>query len=264
MNWWIVALTMTVQGDAPAASIPAPPPARRYVVDEAGVLDSVALRVVDSIAQARAAARMPIYVLTIRSLAGDDTSAAAFEAFSRRAFDAWRTGRPGADRAAMLVVSVDNQRARIEAGPAWGQEQRAELQTVMADAIEPAMTRNTLQIGVVLAAREITWALEPPVVSAQLQDLLIAVGVILAGGAVLGALRRRRARVTARPSAPTPRPMVAIDPNLRASQRMRAISDARKHSDKTASTITWLDTGEVPKFDGDAPPKGEGPAKDDE
>ena len=255
MIWRIVALTMTMQGEAPAAGIPAPPPPHRYVVDQAGVLDSAELHIVDSIARNRAAAKMPIFLLTIRSLDEADDSDISFEEFSRRTFRAWRAGRPGADRAAMLVVSVDDRMARIEAAPGWGREHDAALRTVMADAIEPAMSRSTLHIGIVLALREMTWALEPPAVSTRLRDALIGLGVVLAGGAAFGALRRRRATAAPRQAAPTPRPMAAIDPDLRVSQRMRAIGEARKHSEKAASTIAWLDTGEMPKFDPERPPE---------
>lgn len=255
MIWRIVALTMTLQAEAPAAGIPAAPPQNRYVVDQAGVLDSGELHLVDSIARSRAAIRMPIYVLTIRALDDADDSDIGFEEFSRRTFHAWRAGRPGADRAAMIVISVDDRLARIEIAPGWGPQYDAALRTVVADAIEPAMSRSTLHTGIVLAAHEITWALEPPAASTRLRDALIAVGVIFAGGATLTVLRRRRGTAARRQAAPTPRPTAAIDPTLRVSQRMQAIGEARKHSEKTASTITWLDTGEMPKFDPERPPE---------
>lgn len=254
-TWWIVALTMAVQGTEPTG-IPAAPPARHWIVDEAAVLDSAEERLVDSLATARAAHAMPIYVLTIRSVAAHDTTDISFEAFSRRTFDAWRATRPGADRAAMLIVSIEDRRARIEPGPGWGREHDAALQQIMTDAIEPAMSRGSLDRGIVQAAREMTWALKAPVVSTWMQDVLMAAGVVLGGALVLGFLRRRRAARPA-PAAPaaTPRPMAAVDPNLRVSQRLQAISDARKQSEKAASTIAWLETGELAKYEGERPPE---------
>jgi hypothetical protein len=79
--------------------------------------------------------------------------------------------------------------------------------------------------------------------------------VLAAGAGVLGFLRwRRAARPLTAPPRELPRPMAAVDPNLRVSQRLVALDEARKKSEQAASSITWLDTGEMPKFDGDAPP----------
>jgi uncharacterized membrane protein YgcG len=258
---WGVAALMTLQ-TVGANGVPVLPPGRSYVVDEAGVLDSVGMHTVDSIAKARAGHGMPVYVLTIRSVAAHDSTDATFEAYSRRVFDAWRTGRPGADRAALLIVSVEDRRARIETGPGWGREHDGAVQHIMDDAIEPSFVRGSLGQGIVAATYEITWALKPRDAADWTQDALMAASVVLAGLLALTLIRRYRASRPAA-AAPAPRPAAAIDPKLRASQRMQAITEARKHSEKAASSIAWLDTGEMPKLE-DGVPDGDTPTDDDE
>ncbi|NUO65156.1 MAG: TPM domain-containing protein [Gemmatimonadaceae bacterium] len=255
LAWCMVALMALQGGQTPETSgMPAPPPRGRFVVDDAQLLDSASRQTVDSITRARQATGLPVYVLTIRSVAAYDSSDVSFEQFSRRVFTAWTAGRPGAEGAAMLIVSDEDKRARIEVGPHWNAVAGPAVQQIMTDAIEPAMAHESLDQGIVLATYEITWALQPPEVSPWLRDALIAGGVILAGILVLGLLRRRRAAAPV-PAAPVeqPRPMAEVNQELRVSQRMEALGQARKKSEKAASSITWLDTGEMPKYDGPAP-----------
>ena len=255
---WIAAL-MALQGTTMPpvpASIPPAPPKNQWVVDEAALLDSAGRQVVDSITRARARSGMPLFVLTIRSVAAHDSTDMTFDAFSKETFNAWRRGLPGSDHAALLLVSAEDRRARIETGPAWGHDHDAMLQRIMEDAIEPSFSRNSLDQGIPTATHEITWVLQAPPVSPWMREGLVGVGVIGAGALALALLRRRRATQPAAPPpavAEQPRPMAAIDPKLRVSQRLQAIDEARKQSEKAASTIAWLDTGELPKFEGELP-----------
>ena len=264
---WITALlalqgTTTPTAPTLPASIPAPPPKNQWVVDEAGLLDSAGRQVVDSITRTRAGSGMPVFVLTIRSVAAHDSTDMTFEEFSKETFSAWRKGVPGSDHAALLLVSAEDRRARIETGPAWGHDHDAMLQRVIEDAIEPSFSRNSLDQGIPTATHEITWVLQAPPVSPWMREGIIGAGVIGAGALTIGFLRRRR---TTQPVAPPaaaeqPRPMAAIDPKLRVSQRLQAIDEARKHSEKAASTIAWLDTGELPKYEGELPPDSAAPS----
>ena len=259
---WIAALlalqgtTATSVGPAPA-SIPAPPPKNQWVVDEAGLLDSAGRQVVDSITRSRAQAGMPVFVLTIRSVAAHDSTDLPFEQFSKQTFAAWRKGVAGSDHAALLLVSADDRLARIETGPAWGRDHDAMLQRIIEDAIQPSFSRNSLDQGIPTATHEITWVLQAPPVSPWMRDGMMGAGVVAAGALTLGFLRRRRAAqpVTPAPPSEQPRPMAAIDPKLRVSQRLQALDEARKQSEKAASTIAWLDTGEMPKYEGERPPE---------
>ncbi|HEX2780031.1 MAG TPA: TPM domain-containing protein, partial [Gemmatimonadaceae bacterium] len=171
MQIWIAAALMALQAAEPAG-VPAPPPARHYVVDEAGLLEGASVRLIDSIGVWRDRAGMPLYVLTMKSVAAHDSSDVTFEAYSRRVFDAWRKVRPHADRAAMLIVSEEDKQARIETGEGWGREHDPAIQLIMEDAIEPAMARGSLAQGIVAASYELTWALKPPVVANWERDAL--------------------------------------------------------------------------------------------
>ena len=165
LAWCMVALLALQSSQTPdAPGIPAPPPHGRFVVDEAQLLDSASRQTVDSITRARQATGLPVYVLTIRSVASYDSSDVSFEQFSRRVFTAWTAGRPGADGAAMLIVSDEDKRARIEVGPRWHAVAGPAVQQIMSDAIEPAMAHGSMDGGIVLATYEITWALDrrPP------------------------------------------------------------------------------------------------------
>lgn len=264
---WCVAALLALQGaqSSDASGIPAPPPRGRFVVDDAQLLDSASRQTVDSITRARQATGLPLYVLTVHSVASYDSSDVSFEQFSQRVFKAWTAGRPGADGAAMLIVSDEDKRARIEVGSRWNAVAGPAIQQIMTDAIEPAMAHGSMDQGIVLATYEITWALKPPEVSPWLRDALMAGGVILGGILVLGLIRRRRAAVPA-PVAPVeePRAMSEVNPELRVSQRLEAIGEAREKSKKAASSITWLDTGEMPKYEGPPGSDPAGKSEDDE
>lgn len=249
---WCVAAMIATQGAPPTETIglPAPPPRGQYIVDEASLLDSASRATIDSIGRARAAIGLPVYVLTIHSVASHDSSGTTFDELSRRTFKAWSASRAGGESAAMIVVSAEDKLARIEGGPRWAQGHDSSLKQIMSDALEPALASGSLDQGLVLATYETTWALKPPEVSLWLRDALTAGAVILGGVLLLGFLRRRRAVPAAEP-APVEEPRAAseIEPALRASQRMQAISEARQHSRKAAASIRWLevDDGESGK-----------------
>ena len=107
---WCVAAMIATQGVAPAETVglPAPPPRGQYVVDEASLLDSASRATVDSITRVRAAIGLPVYVLTIHSVASHDSSGMTFDELSRRTFKAWSASGPGAEGAAMIVVSEED------------------------------------------------------------------------------------------------------------------------------------------------------------
>jgi uncharacterized protein len=82
------------------------------VNDYAGLLSSGTVRQLDaSLAQLESTDSTQIVVLTIPSLEGD-----SLEDFSMRVVEQWRIGQKGKDNGALLLVSKDDRKIRIEVG----------------------------------------------------------------------------------------------------------------------------------------------------
>jgi len=82
------------QGDS-KISFPARPPAGSYVVDEAELLDDVQEREINAIAaEQMRLRRVPMLVVTIRSLDDHDAAGYTIEQYARALFDAWGIGSP--------------------------------------------------------------------------------------------------------------------------------------------------------------------------
>ena len=88
------------------------PELKGRVNDYAGILSLATVRDVDALlAQFERSESTQIVVLTIPSLEGDD-----LEQFSIKVAEAWRIGQKGSDNGAILLISRDDKKVRIEVG----------------------------------------------------------------------------------------------------------------------------------------------------
>ena len=102
-------LVVSVRGE-----LSVPPPTGR-VVDRAGILwDVEEKRLAGSIQELERATGGQMAVLTIRSLEGD-----SLEGFSLRVARSWKIGHQGKDNGALLLVSKEDRKIRLEIGYGW-------------------------------------------------------------------------------------------------------------------------------------------------
>jgi uncharacterized protein len=177
------------------------------VVDEAGLLGAGDRRALEGLCRAAwelpADRRVQLQYLLVRSLEGD-----AIEDLAARAFEAWKLGERGRDRAVLVVVARDDRRVRIETGyGAEGALTDAQAGRIIRNVVAPAFREGRPGAGLREAGVQILAALGAlpegiqarraarPAPEAGFIALgvlaLVALAVVLRIGAGFG-LRRRR------------------------------------------------------------------------
>ena len=100
-----------------AIRFPTPPPPGTFVVDEAGLLKPAQVAEVTNTASAlMASERLPLYVVTVSSLASCEASGETIESFATKLFDTWGIGSQQRNGGLLLLVSVGDRKARHRAG----------------------------------------------------------------------------------------------------------------------------------------------------
>ena len=111
LAWWWALVTALWLFAAPAAAREVPA-LRGRVTDEAGVLAPDELRELDRrLAAYEQSTGRQLAVLVVRSLEGDP-----LEDFSIRVVEAWQLGRKGKDDGILVLLAMDERKARIEVG----------------------------------------------------------------------------------------------------------------------------------------------------
>jgi uncharacterized protein len=109
--WWAVWVALVWLLAVPAAAREVPQ-LRARVTDEAGVLAADEVRELDRrLAAYEQATGRQIAVLVVRSLEGDP-----LEDFSIRVVEAWKLGRQGRDDGILVLLAMEERKARIEVG----------------------------------------------------------------------------------------------------------------------------------------------------
>ncbi|BCS97206.1 methanol dehydrogenase [Desulfoluna limicola] len=132
-----------------AAIFPDKPPSEHYYVDEAGLIDVKTGGRIDGVASALLAEEnIPIYVVTIPSLAAYDAATLSIEQYAAELFDHWGIGWQDHNYGMLLLVSKDDKKARIELGADWGKQNDYLAQQVMGGLIVPAFKRGDFATGI--------------------------------------------------------------------------------------------------------------------
>ena len=126
----LLCLVLLLPVAAAAVQVPARPPAR--VTDLAGILSIDQRQAIDDrLAAFERETTSQVAVLTIPSLEGEP-----IESFSHRIATTWKLGRAGIDNGVLLLIAVQDRRARIEVG--YG------LEPVLPDGLAGAIIRESL------------------------------------------------------------------------------------------------------------------------
>src|SRR5947207_56661 len=97
-----------------AATYPAKPPSTSWCVDSAGLLDSAATQRINQIVfKLWEDQRVPIYVVTIPSLAAEQAEGLRIERYAFDLFNNWGIGSQNRNFGMLLLVSKDDRKARI-------------------------------------------------------------------------------------------------------------------------------------------------------
>lgn len=148
MGLWVVLLSAA----AGAAGIPPPPTGDDSLLDQAGLIGSseeTHLRALQQTALAQY--NSPLVVVTISR--ASDFGESSVEALATRWFNAWHIGtlglQGGANQGMLLLVSVEDRRARIELGSDWGRDWDAHARQIMDEKIVPRFKSGNFSRGIV-------------------------------------------------------------------------------------------------------------------
>jgi len=146
----LAALAAPAVGAVGAASFPMPPPGQ-FVSDTAGLISKDDVTEIRRIAAALLAEnRLPLTVVTIRSLA----QGAAGQTIERYATELLQSQDEHTRAYGMLlIVAAENRAARIHLGSAWGNAHDQRARRVMDRLILPAFAKGEFSAGIVNGVR---------------------------------------------------------------------------------------------------------------
>ena len=132
-----------------ASTFPDKPPSEHYYVDEAGLINPETGKQIDSTAAALLDdEKIPLYVVTIDSLASHAAVTLTIDQFAAALFDHWGIGWQDRNYGILLLISKGDRKARIELGADWGGIYDYQAQQIMDELIVPAFKRGDFSGGI--------------------------------------------------------------------------------------------------------------------
>ena len=134
---------------AEEVGFPAPPGEREFILDEAGWITTEDASEIRQVCTALLdEKRVPIIVVTLRSIAEYSDADWPIERYAKALFDEWGIGFPEFNHGMLLLVSQGDRQARIELGAAWGHEQDRYARQIMDDRILPGFRHGRFSAGI--------------------------------------------------------------------------------------------------------------------
>jgi uncharacterized protein len=132
-----------------AVNFPEKPPKTDFFVDRARLLDEDARKTVNETALALLKQeQIPLFVVTISSLASFEGSALGIEGYATQLFNEWGIGSQDRNYGMLLLVAVGDRKARIELGAGFGRGYDAQATDIMQSLIVPAFKRGDFATGI--------------------------------------------------------------------------------------------------------------------
>jgi len=169
-----------------------PPPAHGYfILDHAGLLPQSDAKAVDQTTLTLAAEKsVPLYVVTIESMAAHGGDGLPIELFARRLYEQWGNtatfeARDYWRQGILFLISLEDRRARIELGVSWGGQSDEHCEAIMSEVIIPAFKQGDYATGIrggVEALDAMSRGEPPPLRTSMSSETflgLLSVGLIL-------------------------------------------------------------------------------------
>ena len=181
---WVSAAVI-IMGFTPALGAMRFPPAPdegQFVRDEAKVLSTSQQQELNTLCNRLVRERTtPIFVVTIRSLSEQGAVGSTIEQYAQRLFDTWSIGHMDApttgtavfdwNRGALVLVSVQDRKARIELGSGWEQQLNRESVRIMDTRMVPRFREQRFGQGLVDGVKALEQAMRTrPTRSAPAED----------------------------------------------------------------------------------------------
>jgi uncharacterized protein len=149
-----VMLSLVITTSLFAMNFPDKPANDSFIVDKANLIDpTTAQQINELIFQVWNEQRIPIYVVTIPSLASYDASGLSIEHYTSELFNNWGIGSPARNYGVLLLVSKGDRKARIELGQAYDHRYDNEARNIMQTLIIPNFKNDDYALGIAEGVR---------------------------------------------------------------------------------------------------------------
>ena len=155
-NTAVATLLVLLLSSAPlwAVEYPNKPADTDWFVDMAKIIDASAAKSINQIAgELWTGESIPVYVVTIASLAEMDAANYSIEKYATALFNSWKIGSQNRNYGMLLLVSKGDRRVRIELGAGWPHKYDQEMRHVINTLITPEFKRGNYGIGIVNGVR---------------------------------------------------------------------------------------------------------------
>jgi uncharacterized protein len=137
-----------------AVSFPDKPPETDFFVDTATLISTEDRAEINTIAsKLLSEENIPIFIVTIGSLATYEASSQTIETYATALFNEWGIGSPERNYGILLLVSRGDRRARIELGAEWGYSHDRAAQDIMDNLIIKQFKRDEYSLGILDGVR---------------------------------------------------------------------------------------------------------------
>ena len=157
-TWWTLFawLGICVCSLSTFAAIPPKPADHEYFHDLAGIINAEDEQTITNIQQeVFSHFGVPIVVVTIRQMAEYDPESPSIESFARRWFDTWGIGTQANNSGMLIIVSIEDRKARIELGAEWGRRFDDFSQRLMDKKMVPQFKKGKYGNGVIAAVNSL-------------------------------------------------------------------------------------------------------------
>ena len=150
----VALLLLPLTASAPAQMFPTRPMEGEFIIDEAGLIQPADREQIKRISAALLKERgNPIIVVTIPSLA--KYGAFDVESYALGMFNAWGIGTRAQSKGILLLVAVEDRKARIELGQGYAHAKDDVAQEIMQDVIVPSFKQGNYSAGILQGVEEL-------------------------------------------------------------------------------------------------------------
>ena len=137
-----------------AYTLPEKPAIDSMIVDEAGIIKKEEYDQINLLAfKLLAEEKVPLYVVTIPSLSAHEATGYTIESYAENLFNDWGIGFEDRNYGILLLVSVEDRKARIELGADWAHNYDTDAKHVMHQLIVPQFKAGAFSLGILDGAR---------------------------------------------------------------------------------------------------------------
>ena len=175
-------IVVALAGDASAQSYaPYPQPDAGYVTDRGGALSlQQEERLEQLLRRVETTSGTEIIVVTVSSLADyEGTENATIEAFATALFNRWGIGNTPRNDGVLLLVAMEDRKARIELGAGYPPSRNADAAAIMSDTIVPRFRGGDYAGGITAGTRAIVRDFTTVRVGVPWKLILVPVAIVI-------------------------------------------------------------------------------------